>query len=886
MELSGSILKKKQQIGELSASRRYYSTETRRAGSDLQTSHAEDTLTDPTPTASPDRLAAHDLLSELRTRVANQPLPYQHGIEAAALKSLWAIFDLARKAMKDHPGCADFARITTNMLNVDLRPVTAKWHRAYEAGVLDSRDGANEFRADLAKVRLRLIDFAKDLQVMAYGTATADAVTPDVLDPEEIAECFAALHFGVDRSTETGRLIFEQEAQEIAARRAAIDVSPDAGLDAVGLALSGGGIRSATFCLGVVQVLAERGLMKHFDYLSTVSGGGYTGAFISSLIGSGEGFQKIAKPFGPDTDPIRHVRQNAKYLSAIDLKLRWTMITGTAAGLLLNWTAPLAALSLLALVASIVPLDYQSWAGAAVFFAVLTLVAIFVYGMSLNFSSGRWTRGTVSASAAVALFCSAMIFVEWGFNWFQATDHVLPVSLAALWAVAGPAAARFLPVFRTEKYRRLLFRITLYAAGLIVPLLAVLVFYALRNLAGRHLDTGEPWWNPLHYADGSILLWAILGVSGLFSFFLLNVNLTGPHKLYRDQLARTFIWPSGAAEISMARMNENYTAPYHLINATVNLPSSASPVLRDRKGDFFLFSKLWTGSSAVGYTPTRCWATRRRPIDLASAMAISGAAASPQMGLGSFPTLSALMTLLNIRLGFWVANPRGVQSLGPPGFSCILKEMTGTFMSEHETWLNVSDGGHIENMGLYELLRRRCKFIVCVDGEADPESTFHGQLTLVRHAQIDFGIRIEPRLDDMRPNPKSRLSKTHAQLFRIRYPATTEGREAGLGLMLYMKLSLTGDEAELLKRYYLVHPDFPHQSTIDQFYDEEQFEAYRQLGVHVAEGTFAPALMTANPHPGDVRGWFAQLASNMLEPSGCRKNDRFEPARVVMGQPT
>src|SRR5262245_1196365 len=92
---------------------------------------------------TPDELAAHDLLSELRTRIATQRLPYQHGVEASALKSLWEIFDLTRKAMKDHPGCSHFARAATNMLNVELRPFTAKWHRALESGLLNSRDGAN-----------------------------------------------------------------------------------------------------------------------------------------------------------------------------------------------------------------------------------------------------------------------------------------------------------------------------------------------------------------------------------------------------------------------------------------------------------------------------------------------------------------------------------------------------------------------------------------------------------------------------------------------------------------------------------------------------------------------------------------------------------------------
>ncbi|GFM82195.1 hypothetical protein PSCICN_28870 [Pseudomonas cichorii] len=188
-------------------------------------------------------------------------------------------------------------------------------------------------------------------------------------------------------------------------------------------------------------------------------------------------------------------------------------------------------------------------------------------------------------------------------------------------------------------------------------------------------------------------------------------------------------------------------------------------------------------------------------------------------------------------------------------------------MNENNPWVNLSDGGHIENMGIYELLRRRCKFIVCVDGEADPRSTFEGQLTLVRHAQIDFGVRLEPRLDDIRLDPKSTLSRTHSHLLRIHYPDAGPDKPEAIGLMLYLKLSLTGDETELLKRYRSISPDFPHESTLDQFYTEEQFEAYRQLGVHVAEGVFSQALLDENATPTDVSEWFKQLAKNMLEPT-------------------
>ena len=90
---------------------------------------------------------------------------------------------------------------------------------------------------------------------------------------------------------------------------------------------------------------------------------------------------------------------------------------------------------------------------------------------------------------------------------------------------------------------------------------------------------------------------------------------------------------------------------------------------------------------------------------------------------------------------FGSANPAHGTGSETPGFLCLVREMFGIQMSEDKAWLNLSDGGHIENMGVYELFRRRCKYIICVDGEADPEFTFQGLMTLARHAQIDFGIR-------------------------------------------------------------------------------------------------------------------------------------------------
>jgi hypothetical protein len=293
------------------------------------------------------------------------------------------------------------------------------------------------------------------------------------------------------------------------------------------------------------------------------------------------------------------------------------------------------------------------------------------------------------------------------------------------------------------------------------------------------------------------------------------------------------------------------------------VPEYTKISLRERRSDFFLFSKHCCGAPSIGYRETSQWRAGRRPIDLGTAMAISGAAASPHMGLGSIPSLSALLTFVNVRLGYWIRQP-GTRGFRSPGFSCLIREMFGIFISEEQDWINLSDGGHIENMGIYELLRRRCTFIISVDGESDPESTFHGHLTLIRHAQIDFGVRIEPDLTDLRPDLTTRFSQSHTMMCRVIYPPMGD-QPAGVGLLLYLKLSVTGNELETIKRYRLLRPDFPHQTTLDQFFDEEQFEVYRQLGVHVAEGLFASALLHG-AEPATVRKWFEALVQNLLLP--------------------
>ncbi len=96
----------------------------------------------------------------------------------------------------------------------------------------------------------------------------------------------------------------------------------------VGLALSGGGIRSATFCLGFLQSLARHDLLSKIRYLSTVSGGGYIGGFLGALYsrcrsaGAGscplpaeDAGEKVKRLLEPDSFPLSWLRENGRYLA-------------------------------------------------------------------------------------------------------------------------------------------------------------------------------------------------------------------------------------------------------------------------------------------------------------------------------------------------------------------------------------------------------------------------------------------------------------------------------------------------------------------------------------------------------------------------------------------
>ncbi len=338
------------------------------------------------------------------------------------------------------------------------------------------------------------------------------------------------------------------------------------------------------------------------------------------------------------------------------------------------------------------------------------------------------------------------------------------------------------------------------------------------------------------------ILAGLLLLNGLF----FDVNLTSWHTFYRDALSRVYLIRTDEASggvVSNDRQKlsalntHGSVAPYHLLNVVLNLEGSTDRSLRGRKGDFFFFAKRFTGGERTGYCETARLEELDRHLDLGTAMAISAAAAAPNMGRVTIKPLIFLMTLLNVRLGYWLLHPRvarkatGVMRfwrrwLGP-GPRYLWKEALGR-PDEKGTYVNLSDGGHIENLAIYKLLRRRCQVIIAVDGEADPRMTFGGLVTLIRFARIDMGIKIDLDLEPLRMSEDA-LSVRHWAIGTIDYG----GGETGT--LVYVKSSVTGDENEYVRSYRAHFPLFPHESTADQFFSENQFEAYRALGAHAAE---------------------------------------------------
>lgn len=255
---------------------------------------------------------------------------------------------------------------------------------------------------------------------------------------------------------------------------------------------------------------------------------------------------------------------------------------------------------------------------------------------------------------------------------------------------------------------------------------------------------------------------------------------------------------------------------------------------------------------------------RRRDLTLLSAVAMSGAAISPSMGKMTPRPLTFLMALANLRLGVWVPNPRWVteadedtalpRRFAKPRAYHLIAELLGRNRVDSR-YLYVTDGGHYENLGLVELLRRGCTEIYCLDasgvgGDGAEFKTLGDAIALARselNVEIEFSGEAgenpeeliageeeqgsgEKDADDSRGDAKPSLAKRDVVTATIRYPALPGEEHGPVGRLVYVRNTMTAEVPWDVRAHHESDPRFPNDPTVDQLYTDQKFEAYRVLG--------------------------------------------------------
>jgi hypothetical protein len=387
----------------------------------------------------------------------------------------------------------------------------------------------------------------------------------------------------------------------------------------------------------------------------------------------------------------------------------------------------------------------------------------------------------------------------------------------------------------------------------------------------------------------------LVGLALLLSWRV-DVNDFSMHHFYRNRLVRCYLGATNPRrhpqpftgfdpkdDISLEDLTRDYPGPYPLVNATLNITSGEDLGFDKRRAKAFVFTPLFCGYDLVSnpsvnhkfftdrtYVPSYlpAWLGRSAGVEsqhgvtLGTAMAISGAAASPNMGYHTSPVTALFMTLFDVRLGWWIGNTRYPKKWKNPGPKVGLAYLFSELMAhsdQQKGYVHVSDGGHFENLGVYELLKRRCRLIVACDAGCDGKYEFTDLLGLIEKARADFDIHIEVDFGKIKPvDGRSKVSFVVGHIFYD----PLDPRD--YGTLIYIKPSLpkaeasqpespeqkkirleeersrtekapqpSGDLSADVWYYARQHVDFPHQSTADQWFDEIQFESYRALGEHI-----------------------------------------------------
>lgn len=470
------------------------------------------------------------------------------------------------------------------------------------------------------------------------------------------------------------------------------------------------------------------------------------------------------------------------------------------------------------------------------------------------------------------------------------------------------------------------FKILLPVVAFIVAASLIVVLTAL-----VHVLAHEEGWQGCAWAAAVCLLFSLVAGKCLFFLNFSSLQQTYGARLARAYLGAsnparaegparrlTDLDPGDNIAWSAYRPDQS-GGPLHIISTCVNetLDGISQREIRDRNGMACSigpagisvarrYHALWHGSNELaldesvkpipttGADPFHVLESTQQPFPQVEALslqtwtAISGAAFSTGLGRRTSAPLSFLLGLAGVRLGYWWDS--GIRAFQRPGVvapkllnrlaklttalfpmqSLILSEFRGLFGGPSQRYWYLSDGGHFENTGLYELLRRRLPLMICCDAGEDPDYEFSDLADCVRKARVDFSADISFQsaedikaivaapLCNIMGSPeeirescmalKAGLSSTqrlthkarHVALARVHYLDIKEKdkREQHQSWLLLIKPSVSGDEPRDVATYATMHPTFPHETTADQVFDEAQWESYRKLGEVIGRSIF------------------------------------------------
>ena len=354
--------------------------------------------------------------------------------------------------------------------------------------------------------------------------------------------------------------------------------------------------------------------------------------------------------------------------------------------------------------------------------------------------------------------------------------------------------------------------------------------------------------------------------------WMVDPNAVSMHQFYKGRLVRAYLGASnmlryklGNKEITetvagddlplMSLINCDRGGPYHVINTTLNLSAGRDLATAQRSASSFVLSQKYCGSSRTKYCLTDEYMNGQ--LTLGTAVAASGAAVSPSMGAKK-PTsaLAMLLTLLNVRLGYWAPTPnkKGWNSSQPRLWPFYLVKEFLSQTNDLSDYCYLTDGGHFDNTGLYSLIERGCRFVVLVDCGADPRPPrFEDLGEAIRRCRIDFDTEIDLKLDVFRggqsPTPTScfavgkiRFSEKHLRMLALAGNGKGYGPQRDEfkreGIIVYVKPSVIPKATADVRGYGFENKFFPQQPTTNQWFGEAQFESYRRLGVTCAKDVF------------------------------------------------